>query len=555
MITTAQHADSFRKRPARCLSALAFLVLWVFTGTQAAASSPRTTAFPGEEIVLISLGDSLTQGTMNATNNAANTSSAYMQKVYESLRQVVTVRFSQPLLDNRGRRLFPFIPPTNLGVDGSDIYSLEGKEYHKRSWCGRTYRSRDYLCDRPFPRRHDDLYDAVLYPLNLLALKPVSQLDAALWLLNRTARRDHASMSVVILWIGNNDSSHASLGLGSGNPTLIPIPLDLLEGRLNPAILQLLRSREGSGLISFEPYRFSSIERTLTEADDFADQYHRILTRLKTEVTASAAPAIFFLCTLPYYTSVGYLMDSEDIEYYLRKADDRYTLPPSFKRAPEEGTTAPYPPRGDRISLFTLLSMYLLLLEGHSVSFVNQALELNGEQRDGLVLAEDEQHYIMARIDSFNAVIRGAAEKSDLPVHLIDTGQTLNEILTGARVLTLNDRLFTRRWGRGNSFSLDGVHPAHTTQAFMANLVIEHLNAELGLNAPLHDLSSVAKDDPYVDNDGDGFVPGPCYEASGFGELLLLFRDPDDGDSAVIPVLPPDIWNRITALLLEEFIL
>ena len=97
----------------------------------------------------------MTQGTMNATNNATNTLHAYMQKVYESLQEVSPVSFSQPLLNNQENRLMPFTLPTNLGVDGSDIYSFEGKKYYKRYGTGTSFVSRDFLCDKLFPRVQD----------------------------------------------------------------------------------------------------------------------------------------------------------------------------------------------------------------------------------------------------------------------------------------------------------------------------------------------------------------------------------------------------------------
>jgi hypothetical protein len=526
----------------------------VFAGTKAVFPPRSNPAFQSNGIVLIGLGDSMTQGTMNATNNATNTLQAYMQKVYESLKEVSPVSFSQPLLDSQEKRLMPFTLPTNLGVDGSDIYSFEGKKYYKRYGTDESFVSRDFLCDKLFPCGPADLYDTVLYPINLLAFKPVSQLDASLWLLNTMARTAHPPTAVVILWIGNNDSSKSSLGLGASNPSFIPLPLDLIEHKLNPNLSALLRSREERGLLSFEPYLLSSITRNLTEADDFAEQYNRILTRLETEVTESELQAEFFLCTLPYYTSVGYLVDSEDIEYYLQKADASYTVPFSFKRVAEPDNPPTDSLRGDRISLFTLLSMYILLTEGQSVSFVNQALELNGEQRDGLVLSEDEQHHIIARIDSFNAAIKESVSGSDLSVHLIDTGHFLNEVLTGKTVLTINDRVFNRTWGRGNSFSSDGVHPGYTAHALIANFIVEHLNEQLDLEAPLHDLSPIAENDPYVDKDQDGWVEGPPYEAPGLAKLLLLFKDPDDRDTTVAPAVPPDIWHRVTTIFLEEFI-
>ena len=57
---------------------------------------------------------------------------AYLQKTVESLSAVFPLQFSQPLFGFREYRLRPFLTPTNLGVDGSDIFSLEGIEYYKR---------------------------------------------------------------------------------------------------------------------------------------------------------------------------------------------------------------------------------------------------------------------------------------------------------------------------------------------------------------------------------------------------------------------------------------
>lgn len=515
---------------------------------------PRNSDLPFKDIVLIGLGDSLTHGTMDATNNATNTLNAYLQKVYESLDQVVSVSFAQPLFDRYENRIMPFCIPTNLGVDGADIFSLEGLEYYKRHDVNKSLISGSYLCDKLFPWQLRDLYDKVLYPLNLLARKPVSQLDAGIWLLNQIATRKGQSEALVILWIGNNDSSNASLGYGTHNPLFIPLPLDQIEHELNPLLSSLLRLREQQGFISFEPYSLSSIKRNLTEADDFLEQYNGILTRLENKVPSLYDNAELFLCTLPYYSSVGYLFDSDDMEFYLRKANPDYIVPASFKRAAEIGKEFTHFLPGDRISLFTFLTMYVLLDQGYSVAYVNQILEVDGQQRDGLVLSEEEQQYIISRIDSFNLAIKEAALSRGTHVHLIDIGQYLNEALTGETTITVNDKIFNRRWGRGNSFTTDGVHPGYTAQALIANFIVEQLNNVLQLGAPLCVIPDVLEQDPYIDWDGDGWIAGPDYLAFGLTELLFLLKDPDDSDPTVEPILPHDIWNRISKVLLREFL-
>ncbi|MBI1848261.1 MAG: hypothetical protein HYR86_14985 [Candidatus Rokubacteria bacterium] len=274
---------------------------------------------------------------------------------------------------------------------------------------------------------------------------------------------------------------------------------------------------------------------------------------MKSEVRPGAAAQLFLL-TLPYYSSVGYLFDSDDLEYYLRKVNPRYVLPLSFKRVAPPGQPITDPTKGDRVSLLTFGFMYALLNSGYSVEYVNRALETNGQQRDGLVLSESEQAYIRTRIDAFNAAIRDAAAAYGPDAHIVEIGNYLNDALTGKTSIVIGGRTLTRKWIRGNSFSFDGVHPNYTGQALIANFVLGSLNATLGLAAPLHDLDATIAADPYIDRDGDGFAPGPGYAASGFNQLLFLFKDPNDASSASQVVLPPDVWQQISDILVQRLL-
>jgi len=76
-------------------------------------------------VLFVGMGDSLTHGTMDATNNWVNTRSAYLQHLADALAFVLPIRFSQPYYGFREQRLRPFVVPTNIGIDGSDIFSLE----------------------------------------------------------------------------------------------------------------------------------------------------------------------------------------------------------------------------------------------------------------------------------------------------------------------------------------------------------------------------------------------------------------------------------------------
>jgi hypothetical protein len=506
-----------------------------------------------QRTLLIGVGDSLTHGTMDATINATGTLNAYLQKIADSLGRVTAVDFVQPFFDNNEHRLMFFKVPTNLGVDGADIFSAEGIEYYKRAGVSRSFINPDYLCRRLLPHYLQSTCDKVLYPINLLSHRPVSQIDAAVWLLDQqqpSAARDRV---ILMYWLGNNDTSTAALGYGAAHPEFWPIPLEQIAAEIKPELSTLLHIAEDLGIISLAPYTLENINRNMTGLQDFVSQYEHLLARLHAEAIRDSESIDVFLLTLPYYCSTGYLFDSDDLEFYLKKINAAYTVPSTFKRVAEPGQPVIEPLKGDRVSLLTFSFMYLLLNSGYSVDYVNQILETDGKQRDGLVLAEEEQRVIMRRIDGFNAAIKDAAAH-DPRVHLIDIGQYLNDVLTNKTTITINRKKFTRKWCRGGGFSMDGVHPGYTGHALIANFILEQLNDTLGFAAPLYDLPGIMQQDPYIDRDGDGWVSGPAYTAPGFTELLFMFKDPDDSNAAVQPDLPVDVWQRISDFFMQKII-
>ena len=533
VVTAASFADAAPRRPARA---------------RAGTSVPRS--------MLVALSDSLGQGTMDATNNQRSTQHAFVQLVADKLAAEGPLVFSQPFFDADERRIAPFRIPTNLSVDGSDSFSLEGIEYYERVGAETSFVSPSLLADRALPFRLKDKYEKVLYPLNLFVGAPVSQLDGGIWLLDVAApalRRDEA---IVLLWIGNNDTSTAALGFGGSSPQFQPIPLDQVAPELKPLLRILLRYGETQGDVSFAPYTAASIERNLTNLDDFQAQYEAVLSRLIDGGATAALPVErqVFLCTLPYYSAVGYLFDSDDLEYYLSKFDPDYHVPPSFQRIAPPGVPVTDPFQGDRVSLLTFGFMLALLHSGYSVDYVNGVLEENGQQRDGLVLSESEQGLIRDRIDAFNDVIRSAGAAAGPGVHVIDTGELLNGALSGETELIIAGRPFTRKWSRGGGLSLDGVHPGYTGQAFVANAVLDSIDAARGIATERYDLDLIALTDPYVDWDGDGWVPGPGGSPPGSAQILLLLTDPNDSDPAVEAEIPDDFWERLSDVLLGQIL-
>ena len=522
-----------------------------------AAAIALLSALPGPsfaaDVQVIALGDSLTHGTMDATNNAQNTLNAYLQKTVESLSTVVPLRFSQPLYGFKEQRLRPFLTPTNLGIDGADLFSIEGIEYYKRVGAETSYPSDAYLCDSRLPFQFQNDYDKVLFPLNHIAGKPVSQIDAALTLLNQQAATQAESFTLIFLWIGNNDSSLASLGLGGSNPSYLPIPLSAISAEITPALRTLLETGLAQGVLNFEPYTLAAIQRNLTEITDFTDQLNHILARLHQENTLPQSSSAIMLMTLPYYSAVGYLFDSEDLEFYLQQVNSAYTVPPTFQRVTQPGNPITDPLSGDRVSFFTFACMYALLQSGYSVEHVNAILETDGVQNDGQVMSATEQQYIMSRIDSFNLALK-ATPQAFSNVYLADVGAYMNNSLGGIEPVTIADRVLSRKWSRGSAFCLDGVHPAYTGQALIANYLLKEINRTFDLDAPLINLEQTLATDPYIDRDGDGWVSGPAYPPSGLTELLFMFTDPDDTDPSLRAALPDNFWEKMSRILFRELV-
>lgn len=501
------------------------------------------------QVLILGLGDSLTHGTMDGTNNNINSQNAYLQLVADAISQVEPVLFHQPFFDTNQKRIDPWRIPTNLAVDGATVFTIDGLAYAKAP--DSPKKSNKLMCNQWFPAFLNDKYDKVLFPINWQTNSTVSTVDAAAWWLAEPEVGTSALPGLVFLWAGNNDSSKAALGsAGADGGLAFPLPYDLVRPELTWTLRLTLDVGLGLKLVNFSPYTAAAINAGLTEIDDFAAQYHQVVDRL-----ASAAgddDVTFFLMTLPYYGSVGYLFDSEDLEFYLGQVNPDYRVPQSFARVAPRGEDINDFTKGDRVSIFTFGFMYLLLESGYSVDEVNRALETNGVQRDGLVLSEQEQAAIRERIDHFNAVIDAeAATRGDRFVR-VDIGGFLNRALTGDTVIYAGDQRLTRKWTRGAGFSLDGVHPGYTGQALVANYVLDQVDEARNLSTPRYDLAQMLGRDPYHDQDGDGWARGPNYNPVGLTQLLFLFLDPDDQNPQTRLQLPDDVWQRVSNVILGE---
>jgi len=512
------------KRVFGCLFGLFLLVSLTMAAVgQQRSPHAKTSWWWSPRIMLVGVGNSMTHGTRDATNNEFNTKNAYLQLVYKKLKETgLRFKFVQPYLNENEHRINPLAVPTNLAVDGEDIFSVEGYEYGPRVGAGEgNYLDDKYLCDRLQPYLFADLHDKVLYPINLLARKPVSQFDALIWRLN-----NHRGPAWVIWWVGTNDAALASLGLGGENPMYLPIPFAQIKDKLKLGVRLLLEYGYNRGMLSFSPYTGDAIKRNLTKLGDFVAQYDHLLDRMEEEISNDQVE--LFLLTFPYYTEPGYFFGEEDLEYYF---EGGFSL------------------NGGRISLLTFISLYALVKSGIYPDSINE----------GLVMSGGKRLQIRNRINDFNGYLKSLSLPSN--VHLLDIGSKLNSLFDSG--LWVGAAHLTREWSRGGAFSLDGVHPSHTVHAHIANLILEELNnsvlKEEGKTAPYWNLSSILANDPYYDNDGDGWVEGPDYKASGRTKILYLFKDADgDTDTSTEAVIDTmgaaEVWELISDALLEEVI-
>jgi len=137
---------------------------------------------------------------------------------------------------------------------------------------------------------------------------------------------------------------------------------------------------------------------------------------------------------------------------------------------------------------------------------------------------------------------------------VVGIGEHLNETLTGETEVIVGGRKFDRKWSRGSAFSIDGVHPGYTGQAYVANFLLDAIDDTLGTDTTPYDLEQVSTLDPYIDRDGDGWVPGPDTTPTGVAKLLFLLTDDDDENPAVGADLPADTWDLISDILLERIL-
>jgi phospholipase/lecithinase/hemolysin len=103
---------------------------------------------------------------------------------------------------------------------------------------------------------------------------------------------------------------------------------------------------------------------------------------------------------------------------------------------------------------------------------------------DQYVLIPAEQTEIQTAINGFNTTISSAVTAQSSRLVLIDANAILAEIKAG-KVTVNGSSLTASITPPFGAFSLDGVHPNQRGAAYMANELIEAVNAKWGAKIPL----------------------------------------------------------------------
>lgn len=159
---------------------------------------------------------------------------------------------------------------------------------------------------------------------------------------------------------------------------------------------------------------------------------------------------------------------------------------------------------------------------------------LAGGGNDAFSLTSAEIALIESRTNAINDHIESLVDAND-NVYLVDLVSFFDMIIAGET--SVDGQLISRSYG-GGLFSLDGFHPSNTGYALIGNVFINTIN-ETGLfdRIPLADLTVILANDPYIDVDQDGYVPGPS-DLSIIDIAFGSFLDCDDTDPAVYAPFP-----------------
>jgi len=265
-------------------------------------------------------------------------------------------------------------------------------------------------------------------------------------------------------------------------------------------------------VLAFDQLNETQIGLSMTSVRSFRTNFQIIANRLK------AANKRVIYGNIPDVTKIGYLVDGDDLKRILG-------INPGL---PDGHFT-------------TIVTMFLLKLGLVCPDIL---------QDPNFTLEPEEIDLINQRIEKFNKKIDKIANESSAMV--VDIKDLFDKLVTNPPVIG-NTRLGAE-YLRG-LFSLDGVHPSNIGQALVANAFIATHNSRYGEKLPVNPLSEaqlaqIAREDPFVDIDGDGVVRG--RPGAGLLETLAPFLG-ISGDNEDFAVAAPEA-RRDGKRFIEEYL-
>jgi hypothetical protein len=256
-------------------------------------------------------------------------------------------------------------------------------------------------------------------------------------------------------------------------------------------------------VLAFDQLNETQIGLSMTSVQSFRTNFQVIAGRLK------AAKKRVIYGNIPDVTKIGYLVDGDDLKRILG-------INPGL-------------PDGHFTTIVTMFLLKLGLVGPDILQDPNFTLE------------PEEIDLINQRIEKFNKKIDKIAKKSSAMV--VDIKDLFDELVTNPPVI--GNTTLGAEYLRG-LFSLDGVHPSNIGQALIANAFIATHNGHYGEKLPVKPLSAaqleqIAREDPFVDIDGDGVVRG--RPGAGLLETLAPFlgiSGDDEGNMAAPRAERPD---------------
>lgn len=201
----------------------------------------------------------------------------------------------------------------------------------------------------------------------------------------------------------------------------------------------------------------------LTDPAAFQASFAELATRLE----ATGATVVF--ANVPDVTVIPFLFSRRELAYFLGVPDSLLGL--ALGVGADDLVTQP------------ALALIPPILQG----------QVPGPLPPSVVLTADEARQIAARVEIFNGIIAGEAER--IGAGLVDVNALLRDSDANGQ-LVCGQRL-SAGFG-GGLFSLDLVHPSSTTHGIVANAFIDELNARFDAGLGSIDLCPILANDPYV---------------------------------------------------------